>query len=132
VPPVVADDDGFAGVTLRDQPSGDAGGGPADDRAVHAIRPGAQRTAQAGRAERQRPAEPVGQFRLVTAGEQVEQFVRRRRIDLVVDPGLHLRAQVIGDHDRPATSSMPKPGVVKPPPTKPFDASDWPAGTASA
>ena len=45
-----------------EQPAGQRRGGAADDRAVHPVRSGGDRSAQAGRAEFQPPGEPVGQL----------------------------------------------------------------------
>ena len=126
VPAVVADDDRLAAAALVGEPRSQAGRGAADHGAVHPVRAGAQRAAQARRAERQRPAEPVCQLGVVPGCEQGAQFPDGCRVDLVVDPGEH--GGVRAAHARAATSSMPKPGEVKPPPTNPSDA----RGSASA
>jgi hypothetical protein len=57
--------------------------GAPDDGAVHPVRPGADRAAQPGRAERQPRREAVRQFGLIVAGQQGTQLVPVRRIRVI-------------------------------------------------
>ena len=89
VPGVEADDDRRAGLAVRGQPGGQPGGGAAHDGAVHPVRAGPQRPAQARGAEGERGGEPVGQLGVVAGVEQGLQLGRGGRVDLVGDPGPH-------------------------------------------
>ena len=137
---VVADDHARARLAAS-QPRGDARRRAPDDRAVHAVRAGAQGSAQPRRAEDERAAEPVGQFVTVVAVEQRASFGRCALVDVVGDPRLDLCAQRVGDRGhgwppavRSATSSIPKPAVVNGPPTRSSEGSgrSCSAGSRSA
>ena len=67
VPGVEADDHPAAGVAGVAQVRREAGRGPGDHDPVHPVRAGAERPAQAGRPELQRPVEAVGQVGLLAA-----------------------------------------------------------------
>ena len=71
VPGVAADDHAARARRLRlaaGQPAGQRRGGAAHHRAVHPVRPGADRAAQPRGAELQPAAEPVGQLRRAPPG----------------------------------------------------------------
>jgi hypothetical protein len=87
---VETDHDRSAGKALVGQPRREAARCPAHDRAVHAVRAGPQRTAQARRAERQRSAEPIGELRFVPGVDQRLQLRGSGRINVVGDPRFNL------------------------------------------
>ncbi len=134
VPRVVADDDARArrvpgGAQVRGQP----GGGAAHDGAVHAVRAGAQRPAQARRcrrstARRTAPRVRGRRRRRATPAARVRRRRRRRRRSRRARRSRRVTSPP--RHHRVATSSMPKPGEVKPPPTNPSDGSGAAASSA--
>ena len=118
VPRVEADDDRAPGEPVLAEPCGQT------PRPRGAPRCGSCRSGRRAAVRAARPSRSVSgalnrsASSVVGAGvEQRLQLGGGRRVDLVGDPGLDL----VPIHHRLATSSMPKPGEVKPPPTKASD-----------
>jgi hypothetical protein len=96
VPRVASDHDVHRAAPV-DQPSRDRRGRRPHHGPVHPVRPGADRAAQSGRAERQPPREPVGQFRAVPAVQQGAQLRLVALVGVVVEPRLNRRPQLRAD-----------------------------------
>jgi hypothetical protein len=114
------------------EPSGERRGGRPDHGAVHPVRAGPDRAAQARGAELQARAEPVGKVgrgRLAAVVEQRAQLGAVPLVRVTGDPALGLRAQFGADHGGgPGTMTGSSPASSDP--IRP--AAAWPAATTSA